>query len=156
VSSVDVRSGSAHFVVRLAADGAARIDDSSFRVEPAGDGIYRVSDGSRHWSVAVAGAGDECWIFVDGNVYQVEVGASGATRRRAGAAGHELSSPMPATVVRVLVEAGAQVARGDALVTLEAMKMELQIRAPRDGVVSAVHCKAGDLVPPGVNLLDLA
>ena len=33
--------------------------------------------------------------------------------------------------------------------------MELAIRAPRDGVVGAMHCKAGDLVPPGVNLLDL-
>ena len=35
------------------------------------------------------------------------------------------------------------------------MKMELAIRAPRDGIVGAIHCKAGDLVQPGVALLDL-
>jgi 3-methylcrotonyl-CoA carboxylase alpha subunit len=62
---------------------------------------------------------------------------------------------MPATVIRVLVAPGATVARGDTLVMLEAMKMELPIRAPRDGVVRAVHCQSGELVQPGVNLLDL-
>jgi biotin carboxyl carrier protein len=62
---------------------------------------------------------------------------------------------MPATVVRVLVEPGAKVARGDTLIVLEAMKMELPIRAPREGVVHAVHCSVGELVQPGSTLLDL-
>jgi biotin carboxyl carrier protein len=69
---------------------------------------------------------------------------------------HELSSPMPATVVRVLVEAGQRVSRGDTLVMLEAMKMELPVRAPRDAVVQAIHCRAGELVQPGVQLIELA
>ena len=79
-----------------------------------------------HWTVAVAGTGDDRWIFVDGQV------ASGRSRpapaaaaAKSGATGHELSSPMPATVVKILVEPGAAVSRGDALITLEAMKMEL-------------------------------
>jgi 3-methylcrotonyl-CoA carboxylase alpha subunit len=38
---------------------------------------------------------------------------------------------------------------------LEAMKMELPIKAPREGVVRAVHCHTGDLVQPGVNLVEL-
>jgi urea carboxylase len=38
---------------------------------------------------------------------------------------------------------------------LEAMKMELPIKAPRDGRVTAVHCKPGELVQPGVPLLEL-
>jgi 3-methylcrotonyl-CoA carboxylase alpha subunit len=63
---------------------------------------------------------------------------------------------MPATVVRVMAGAGARVARGETLVMLEAMKMELPVRAPRDGVVRAVHCKEGELVQPGVTLIDLA
>jgi biotin carboxyl carrier protein len=36
------------------------------------------------------------------------------------------------------------------------MKMELPIRAPRDGVIAAVHCKRGELVQPGVALVDFA
>jgi len=156
VTSLEVRFDSQTVAVGLDADGQVRVGDSRFTVEPIGDGVYRVSDEARHWTVAVAGTGDERWIFVDGHVYQVEVGPAGSNRRKSGAAGHELSSPMPATVVKILVEPGATVSRGDSLITLEAMKMELSIRAPRDGVVAAIHCKAGDLVPPGVNLLDLA
>ena len=38
---------------------------------------------------------------------------------------------------------------------LEAMKMELAVRAPRDGVVTAVHCRAGELVQPGVTLVEI-
>ena len=65
---------------------------------------------------------------------------------------------MPATVVKVLVEPGTP-CQGAAtlLVMLEAMKMELRDpRAARQGIVGAIHCKAGDLVQPGVTLLDLA
>jgi biotin carboxyl carrier protein len=62
---------------------------------------------------------------------------------------------MPATVVKVLVEPGARVVKGDTLLVLEAMKMELPVRAPRDGVVKSVACRQGELVQPGVNLLEL-
>ena len=44
---------------------------------------------------------------------------------------------------------------GDVLIALEAMKMELPIRAPRDGVVRAVHCREGELVQPDQVLLEL-
>jgi urea carboxylase len=62
---------------------------------------------------------------------------------------------MPGTVVRVDVAPGATVRRGDTLVILEAMKMELPIRATSDGVVKALHCRPGDLVQPGVPLVDV-
>ena len=48
------------------------------------------------------------------------------------------------------------VRRGDVLVMLEAMKMELPLRAPHDGVVRAVRCAPGDLVQPGAPLVELA
>jgi 3-methylcrotonyl-CoA carboxylase alpha subunit len=77
-------------------------------------------------------------------------------RSRRGSSGNEgLAAPMPATVIKVLVEPGAQVQRGDVLVLLEAMKMELPIRAPRDGRVKALHCRPGELVQPGTALVDL-
>ncbi len=56
---------------------------------------------------------------------------------------------MPATVVKILVEPGAPVSKGDIVLMLEAMKMELPVRASRDGVVRAVLCKPGELVQPG-------
>jgi biotin carboxyl carrier protein len=117
-------------------------------------GVYRVSDGERQWTVAVAGSADNWWVWIDGRVLQVRnESVPGRERRRASQ--HDLSSPMPATVVRVLVQPGAEVKRGDTLVVLEAMKMELPIRAPLDAIIKAVHCREGELVQPGVSLVDL-
>ena len=122
-------------------------------VTPSGPGLYRVTDGTRTWMVAVAGPPDNRWAWIDGRVFRLDAPAAG--RRRGRAASNELSAPMPATVVSVMVEAGAAVARGDTLIMLEAMKMELAIRAPRDGAVKAIHCKPGELVQPGVQLITL-
>jgi biotin carboxyl carrier protein len=53
---------------------------------------------------------------------------------------------MPGRVLDVLVTQGDAVAKGDTLVLLEAMKMELRIQAPSDGRVTAVHCRPGEVV----------
>jgi biotin carboxyl carrier protein len=66
-----------------------------------------------------------------------------------------LTAPMPARVVKVSVAPGERVAHGDTLALLEAMKMELPIRAPADGVVRAVHCQEGQLVQPEAPLIEL-
>jgi 3-methylcrotonyl-CoA carboxylase alpha subunit len=65
----------------------------------------------------------------------------------------QLTSPMPGTVVRVMVEAGASVTRGQALMVVEAMKMEHTIAAHSDGVVKQVRFRAGDSVAEGVELI---
>jgi biotin carboxyl carrier protein len=62
---------------------------------------------------------------------------------------------MPATVVMIKAEPGQQVAQGDVLLMLEAMKMELPIKAPRDGRITAINCRQGELVQPGVPLVEL-
>ncbi len=66
-----------------------------------------------------------------------------------------LCAPMPATVSAILVEPGAVVEAGDTLVRLEAMKMELAIRAPSPGCIATVDCRVGDLVQPGRPLVAL-
>jgi biotin carboxyl carrier protein len=58
-------------------------------------------------------------------------------------------------VVRVEVRVGDTVRRGDTVIILEAMKMELPVRAPADGRVTAVHCQPGDLVQPGTALIEI-
>lgn len=118
-------------------------------------GIYRVTDGERTWTVAVAGPPDNRWVWVDGRVTRLEPPGA-ASRNRGRTSTQELSAPMPATVIRIMADVGTAVSRGDTLIVLEAMKMELPIRAPRDGVVRAIHCQPGELVQPGVNLVDLS
>ncbi|MCB0002281.1 MAG: acetyl-CoA carboxylase biotin carboxyl carrier protein subunit, partial [Anaerolineae bacterium] len=56
----------------------------------------------------------------------------------------------------VLVSAGDAVERGETLVLLEAMKMELRITAPAGGTVTGVRCKAGDVVDRGQVLVEIA
>ena len=60
-----------------------------------------------------------------------------------------LLAPMPGGVVRVLVEPGATVTAGQALLVLEAMKMEHTVVAPVDGVVSEIDVAPGDQVDTG-------
>jgi biotin carboxyl carrier protein len=67
-----------------------------------------------------------------------------------GAAGVQaVQAPMPGVVLAIHVERGTQVREGDALVTLEAMKMEHVVAARRDGPVAEVLVQAGDQVAKG-------
>lgn len=66
-----------------------------------------------------------------------------------------LRAPMPGKVLEVLVEEGQEVSAGTPLVRLEAMKMEIDLDAPGDGVVGSVFVRAGDLVEPDAELVRL-
>jgi 3-methylcrotonyl-CoA carboxylase alpha subunit len=71
------------------------------------------------------------------------------------AASGSLAAPMPGRVVKLLVEPGAKVAKGQALLILEAMKMEHTIVAPAEGTVAEVHCAEGEQVLEGIELIRL-
>jgi biotin carboxyl carrier protein len=121
-----------------------------------GDGMYRVEHGDQVDIVYVAGPPEDRWAFVNGDVYRIARRATPA-RRAAGSDGLQaLTAPMPATVLKVMAEPGTAVKSGDTIVILEAMKMELPIRAPADATVLAVHCREGELVQPDQVLVELA
>ena len=102
-------------------------------------------------------SGDVMWVSIDGHVFEFRAAAAPTRRGRAAARDQDaFTPPMPATVVRILVKPGDAVRTGDVLIALEAMKMELPIRAPRDGRVLTLHCREGDLVQPGTILLEFA
>jgi acetyl/propionyl-CoA carboxylase alpha subunit len=132
------------------------MDDTQPDVVPLGNGRYRVGDGTSTRIAYAVGTSRETWVFLDGRVYLV--GASAATGTRAASTddADALAAPMPATVVTIEVSLGQHVTRDSLLIMLEAMKMELPIRAPRDGVVKAIRCRAGEIVQPGVPLLELS
>jgi acetyl/propionyl-CoA carboxylase alpha subunit len=127
---------------------------ASVAVTPLGRGRYLVTDGSRRRVAFGVQGADATWVFLDGLVHVVPVRTARSQRARSDDDG-ALAAPMPATVVRVEVAPGQRVERGAVLVVLEAMKMELPLRAPRDAVVKAVHGRAGELVQPGIPLVEL-
>ena len=153
--SLALTSGTRTAAIRVEGDGTVTVGDRQFRIDPLGEGLYRVSDETGHWVVAVAGPPDDRWVAVNGQVAQCEVTSAADRPARRRAAADDLMAPMPATVITVSVSPGTRVTAGAVLVVLEAMKMELAVRAPRDGVVRDVHCKVGELVQPGVPLLEL-
>jgi 3-methylcrotonyl-CoA carboxylase alpha subunit len=152
-----VRLGETAHRVVAAANGEVRLDDgTSLQVSANGPGTYLVDDGKRVREVFVAGNGEGRQVFVDGEVYDLSADEEARARRRAGRAAAELlSAPMPARVTAIVVEVGQAVRKGDVLVKLEAMKMELAVRAPREGTVSRIACRVGELVQPAVGLLEL-
>jgi acetyl/propionyl-CoA carboxylase alpha subunit len=77
-----------------------------------------------------------------------------AAERPAGPA--EVKSPMPGKVVRALVRAGESVSAGQAVVVVEAMKMENELKSPRDGTVAEVRASEGQAIEAGQTLVVLS
>jgi biotin carboxyl carrier protein len=138
--------------VQRGPDGTITIGGQSWTAAEAGDGSLTLAGARTRRAWAVESGGTR-WVFLDGQVFTFETARSG--RRKAASQHGLLMSPMPATVRKVLVAAGDTVATGDVLLLLEAMKMELPIRATSNGRVAAVTCAEGDLVQPGVSLIDI-
>ena len=119
-----------------------------------GDGRYQVEEGSRR-RLAFAVTARDTWVFFEGRVYVIPTATAPGTRSAASDDATALAAPMPATVVSIEVTPGQTVTRDMVLIVLEAMKMELPIKAPRDGRVIAITCRAGEIVQPGVRLIEL-
>ena len=87
------------------------------------------------------------WVTVNGQTFVLTKPAAGAQRR---GAGHdhasELAAPMPGQVRAVNVAEGESVTKGQTLLVLEAMKMEIRIQAPRAGKVMKLLVKQGQTV----------
>ena len=92
---------------------------------------------------------------MDGAAHEFAVPDPLAVGGEAAGGGDIVLSPMPGLVKSMTAEAGASVAKGDALCVMEAMKMEHTLKAPRDGVIAAVSASAGDQVEEGAILIKL-
>lgn len=117
------------------------------RIRASIDGIQRM--------FRISEAGDR--FFVQANSLSRVVRRLPRYPHAQAASEHESAyAPMPGQVLRVLVDVGQHVLAGDALVILEAMKMEQTLRAATEGRVEAVLVKQGDVVAPGDRLVEIA
>lgn len=149
------RSGAGHLLLRLG--------EREFRAELLSNVNGRISaviDGepvSGIFAAASGGSVYEVSVSLDDEIYQLakpsplDVDAGGGSDESAAG----LISPMPGTVVKVLVQDGDEVEEGQLLLVLEAMKMEQQFTAPHAGVVSSLAYLEGDLVPGGAVLVEI-
>ncbi len=100
----------------------------------------------------VAELGSERVLFLDGEAWPF--GAPQAAHAAGGSAGDgAILSPMPGRVIALPVQAGATVTKGQRLIVVEAMKMEMALVAPFDGTVSELNTREGAQVSEGMLLL---
>jgi len=87
---------------------------------------------------------------------EFEISIHDPKRLRGSGSGHEqgegvaeIKTAMPGKVVRVLVEPGAEVKKGDGIIVVEAMKMQNEIRSPKDGIAKEIRVSVGSTVNAG-------
>ena len=133
------------------------------RFEP--NSITATEPGVRRLSLSVAGErisvdvlrdDDTIWVVSGGETWAfVEEGLAGENHRSSTERSGVLRSPMPGSVVSLAVAAGESVTADQAVVMIEAMKMEHTLRAPFDGTVAAVRVAVGDQVALGAELVEI-
>jgi 3-methylcrotonyl-CoA carboxylase alpha subunit len=139
---------------------------------PLGNAAYRLRFGDRTVSVLAAAngisvdgithrtrvvrCGDEVIVIRNGRNHMFVVVDPLVPQGGLAAGDDRVVAPIPARVTHVLVHAGDNVSKGAALIVLEAMKMEITLTAPRDGLVDTIRHAVGDMVEEGAELIYLA
>lgn len=150
------RDGEGCYPTSLTARGEkVSLSDVSIDTSAAQQGILRMLVSGQIVLAHIARQGENWWVHVEGRTHLLQSQESSGGRRRPKQTAGSLSAPMPGTIVEVLVVAGQSVTEGDALIVMEAMKMEHRIHAPLTGSVKSVHYDAGDKVERGETLIDI-
>ena len=109
-------------------------------------------DGSRRIA-HVARSGDTWWVHIDGRAHEVTLHEKGSS---SSADEGSLKAPMPGTGLQVLAKVGQRVREGQHLMTLEAMKMEPKVVAPKAGEITKVNFSEGERVDMGAGLVEIS
>lgn len=138
-------------------EGAERVFRA--RYVPIGGSRALLELDGRQTIVHVAAGDDAQHVSIGGEHHAVVPPEVLEKRRKSGAgaadAGGHITPPMPGQVIKVMVQAGDLVAKGQAVVVIMAMKMETTLCAPYDGKVTEVRAVEGAQVKPGDLLVDI-
>ncbi|AXQ28693.1 biotin/lipoyl-binding protein [Solimonas sp. K1W22B-7] len=121
------------------------------------DGRAWLTLGERHVEVVIATRGDDVFVHLDGEAYQLRYQhpLDRLAAQAGGAAEDNIRAPMPGSIVAVQVKAGDAVTKGQTLLVMESMKMETTIAAPRDGTIAAITYEKGQTFDRDALLLSL-
>ena len=123
-------------------------------------GFYDLHWDYRNYTSVVGRIADTFHVFMQDTVHQIKLVSErqrflNQSRNISQDGQKILTVSMPGRIVKVMAGVGQSVKRGDGVIIVEAMKMENEIRAPKDGVIQAIHVKAGDAVEAGEPLVTL-
>lgn len=147
---VNVNGKGFDVVLEDAASGSINGKPFALDVQRVSENIWHVIRDHRTYEVEML---DEGRIKVNGAIYTTEtidrfdaLLKQLGMERGAGGKVTEVKAPMPGLVLKILVAAGATVSKGDALLVLEAMKMENVIKSPTDGTIASIEVQQGKTV----------
>ncbi|HLJ28657.1 MAG TPA: biotin/lipoyl-containing protein [Candidatus Angelobacter sp.] len=151
--------------VELTQDGTAwrcKLDGREFPldVSTAQNGVLSILVDGRSYEVKQDNSGTESNIVVGNERFEAVVRdpRSFRSRRRSGAGDEGLKkviAPMPGKVVRILAPAGTRVEGGQAVLVIEAMKMQNEMKSPKKGTVKRIHANVGAPVEAGQVLAEI-
>ena len=146
------------------------VKSESFVVAPAAaapakenkGGSYTITVNSKSYNVTTGPAGDNMNVTVNGKAYNVAFGAAGAAPSVTTAApvatavsgGTAVTAPVAGTLLKHCVASGSAVKKGDTVIMLESMKMELEVKAPCDGTITFT-VQPGSQVTAGQNIASI-
>ena len=118
-------------------------------------GEYTVKVNGKSYAVKLDSANK---ATVNGKAYDISVksGIESKGSKASAAKGEEIKAQLPGNVLRIEVAVGQEVAEGDVLLVMEAMKMESEVRASKAGIVSSILVSQGDKVITGQALLTIS
>ena len=99
----------------------------------------------------------QLWVHLNGKTFVVEnnVGQKNSGRKGTTTSSDLVKAPMPGKITKIFVKAGDATLKGEALVVMEAMKMEYTLKAEMNGLIHKVEIQVGDQVPLGKTLIKI-
>ncbi len=120
-------------------------------------GVFSILLGRHSYTVQIVPTGDELEVWTRGQRYSIAAAdhrdRSAKLKRQSLAGPKELRAQMPGKIVKLLVKPGAQVKVGQSLIVVEAMKMQNEMKSPKDGVVKKIQAVEGATVVAGEQLM---
>ena len=161
ITSVEGRQ----FLVEIIDEKHVSLDGKIYEVDfesVSGQPVYSlIVDGRSHESYIYQGE-DNWQVLLRGRLYPVIVEDEREKRLRAAAGGgvaetgeFHLRAPMPGLVVAIPVAEGQEIKKGQVVLILESMKMQNELKAPRDSTIGRIRVKAGETVEQKQTLLSL-
>lgn len=124
--------------------------ETSNTTQASSNGEYTVKVNGKNYAVKLEG--DKA--TVNGKAYDIDVKAGIEQKATSGSAtGEEVKAALPGNILRIEVSEGDEVAEGDVLLVVEAMKMETEIKSPKAGTVQAIEVAQGDKIVTGQSLV---
>jgi biotin carboxyl carrier protein len=157
--------GDRQFMIELLDDNHVIVDGTTYEVDfdsISDQPVYSmIVDGKSY--EAYMYPSDEGWqVLLQGRLYSVVVEDEREKRLRAAAGGmvadrgdFHLKAPMPGLVVSIPVGEGQEIQKGDVLLILESMKMQNELKSPRNGKIARLRVKVGDSVEQRQTLLSV-